>query len=70
MEPSGRNSWQSAASGADPKPAQNVRALLPLLHVPTLVLARKDVVAPKGGVGVRSPEEAEYVAGGSRAQSS
>ena len=41
----------------------DVRALLPLLHVPTLVLARKDVLAPKGGVDVRSVEEAEYVAG-------
>jgi len=41
----------------------DVRALLPLLHVPTLVLVRKDVVAPKGGVDVRSVEEAEYVAG-------
>jgi class 3 adenylate cyclase len=40
----------------------DVRALLPLLHVPTLVLQREDVVAPKGGVDVRSLEEAEYVA--------
>jgi len=40
----------------------DVRALLPLLHVPTLVLQRKDVVAPKGGVDVRSLEEGEYVA--------
>ncbi len=40
----------------------DVRALLPLLHVPTLVLQRKDVVAPKGGVDVRALEEGEYVA--------
>ncbi len=40
----------------------DVRALLPLLHVATLVLVRKDVVAPKAGVDVRSLEEAEYVA--------
>jgi class 3 adenylate cyclase len=41
----------------------DVRALLPLLHVPTLVLQRKDVLGPKGGVDVRSLEEGEYVAG-------
>jgi class 3 adenylate cyclase len=41
----------------------DVRDLLPLLHVPTLVLERKDVVAPKGGVDVRSLEEGEYIAG-------
>jgi len=40
----------------------DVRALLPLLHVPTLVLERKDVLAPKAGVDVRSLEEGEYVA--------
>jgi class 3 adenylate cyclase/pimeloyl-ACP methyl ester carboxylesterase len=40
----------------------DVRDVLPLLHVPTLVVTRKDVVAPKGGVDVRSAEESEYVA--------
>jgi pimeloyl-ACP methyl ester carboxylesterase/class 3 adenylate cyclase len=40
----------------------DVRALLALVHVPTLVLVRRDVVAPKGGIDVRSVEEAEYVA--------
>jgi pimeloyl-ACP methyl ester carboxylesterase len=40
----------------------DVRALLPLLHVPTLVLQRQDVRAPKGGVDVDSLAEARYVA--------
>lgn len=40
----------------------DVRALLPLLHVPTLVLERKDTVLPKGPVDVQGLEEAEYVA--------
>jgi pimeloyl-ACP methyl ester carboxylesterase len=40
----------------------DVRAVLPLLHVPALVLERKDVFAPKAGVDVRSLEEGEYVA--------
>lgn len=40
----------------------DVRALLPILHVPTLVLERKDVVAPKGGVDVSALEEGQYVA--------
>ena len=40
----------------------DVRELLPLLRVPTLVLQRKDVVAPKGSVDVQSLEEAEWVA--------
>lgn len=40
----------------------DVRDLLPILHVPTLVLAREDVVAPKGGVDVRAVEEVKYVA--------
>jgi pimeloyl-ACP methyl ester carboxylesterase len=40
----------------------DVRAILPLLHVPTLVLQREDVVAPKGGIDVRSVEESTYVA--------
>jgi pimeloyl-ACP methyl ester carboxylesterase len=31
----------------------DVRSILPLLHVPTLVLQRKDVFGPKGGVDVR-----------------
>ena len=34
----------------------DVRALLPVLHVPTLILERKDVLAPKAGVDVRSLE--------------
>jgi pimeloyl-ACP methyl ester carboxylesterase len=41
----------------------DVRALLPLLHVPTLVLQRKDTVTPKGGADVPGLEEAKYVAG-------
>jgi class 3 adenylate cyclase/pimeloyl-ACP methyl ester carboxylesterase len=40
----------------------DVRSVLPLLHVPTLVLQRKDVVAPKGGVDVQSLPESRYVA--------
>jgi pimeloyl-ACP methyl ester carboxylesterase len=40
----------------------DVRALLPLLHTPTLVLVREDVRAPKGAVDVPSLEEAEWVA--------
>jgi class 3 adenylate cyclase/pimeloyl-ACP methyl ester carboxylesterase len=41
----------------------DVRALLPLIHVPTLVVQRKDTVTPQGGVDVRGLEVAEYVAG-------
>jgi class 3 adenylate cyclase/alpha-beta hydrolase superfamily lysophospholipase len=41
----------------------DVRALLPLLHVPTLVLEREDTIVPKGPVDVQGLEEAEYVAG-------
>ena len=40
----------------------DVRALLPLLHVPTLVLERRDTLVPKGPVDVPGLEEAEYVA--------
>jgi class 3 adenylate cyclase/alpha-beta hydrolase superfamily lysophospholipase len=40
----------------------DVRAVLPLVRVPTLVLQRRDVMAPKGGVDVDSLAEAEYVA--------
>jgi class 3 adenylate cyclase/alpha-beta hydrolase superfamily lysophospholipase len=40
----------------------DVRALLPLLHVPTLVLERRDTIIPKGAVDVPGLEEAEYVA--------
>ena len=40
----------------------DVRDVLPLLHVPALVLVREDVRAPKGGIDVNAREEAEYVA--------
>jgi pimeloyl-ACP methyl ester carboxylesterase len=40
----------------------DVRALLPLLHVPTLVLVREHTRAPKGAIDVDSLEEAEWVA--------
>ncbi len=40
----------------------DVRSVLPLLHVPTLVLQREDVRAPKGGVDVDSLAESSYVA--------
>jgi len=40
----------------------DVRGLLPLVHVPTLVLERRDTVIPKGAVDVPGIEEAEYVA--------
>ena len=40
----------------------DVRDLLPVVHVPTLVLDRADAVVPKGGVDVRSSEESRYVA--------
>jgi class 3 adenylate cyclase/alpha-beta hydrolase superfamily lysophospholipase len=41
----------------------DVRPLLPLLHVPTLVVERKDAIVPKGPVDVPGLEEAEWVAG-------
>ncbi len=41
----------------------DVRALLPLLHVPALVLQRKDAAAPKGGANMSGLDEAEHVAG-------
>jgi class 3 adenylate cyclase/alpha-beta hydrolase superfamily lysophospholipase len=40
----------------------DVRALLPLLRVPTVVLVRKDTIVPKGPVDVPGIEEARYVA--------
>jgi len=40
----------------------DVRALLPLLHVPTLVLKREDAIAPKGPVDVQGLEEAQWIA--------
>ena len=40
----------------------DVRALLPHVRVPTLVLSRKDAIVPKGPVDVRGHEEAEWVA--------
>jgi class 3 adenylate cyclase/pimeloyl-ACP methyl ester carboxylesterase len=40
----------------------DVRDLLPLVSVPTLVLQREDVVWPKGGKDVRALEESRYVA--------
>jgi class 3 adenylate cyclase/pimeloyl-ACP methyl ester carboxylesterase len=47
---------------ADMNALMDVRSVLPLLHVPTLVLQREDVVAPKGSVDVHSLEESRYVA--------
>jgi class 3 adenylate cyclase len=40
----------------------DVRALLPAVRVPTLVVERRDVVTPKGGVDVQGLPESEYVA--------
>jgi class 3 adenylate cyclase len=40
----------------------DVREVLPLLHIPTLVLEREDIIAPKGPVDVPGIEEARYVA--------
>ena len=40
----------------------DVRALLPLLNVPTLVLEREDTIVPKGPVDVHGLEEAEWIA--------
>ena len=40
----------------------DVRAVLPSVHVPTLVLVRADAKLPKGGVDVDGVEEAQWVA--------
>jgi class 3 adenylate cyclase len=40
----------------------DVRAILPHVHVPTLVLAREDTLMPKGGVDVSVEEEARWIA--------
>ena len=40
----------------------DVRALLPLIHVPTLILGREDVVGPKGAVDVKAIDETRYIA--------
>jgi class 3 adenylate cyclase/alpha-beta hydrolase superfamily lysophospholipase len=53
---------QASRSFAAMNALTDVRALLPLLHVPTLVLQRQDVRAPKGGIDVDSLAEARYVA--------
>jgi class 3 adenylate cyclase/alpha-beta hydrolase superfamily lysophospholipase len=42
--------------------SMDVRALLPLLHVPTLVLEREDVVVPKGAVDVQAIDETRHIA--------
>jgi pimeloyl-ACP methyl ester carboxylesterase/class 3 adenylate cyclase len=59
-----RGSGSPAASRAftHMNAAMDVRAVLPHVHVPTLVLVRDDATAPKGGVDVRSLEEAQWVA--------
>jgi pimeloyl-ACP methyl ester carboxylesterase/class 3 adenylate cyclase len=41
--------------------AMDVRAILPSVHVPTLVVARDAATNPKGGVDVDAVEEAEWV---------
>ena len=41
----------------------DVRIVLPLVRVPTLVLAREDAFLPKGAVDVPPQEEARWVAG-------
>jgi pimeloyl-ACP methyl ester carboxylesterase/class 3 adenylate cyclase len=41
--------------------AVDVRAILPHVHVPTLVLAREDALTPKGGVDVSAEEEARWI---------
>jgi class 3 adenylate cyclase len=41
----------------------DVRIVLPLIRVPTLVLAREDAYLPKGAVDVPPQEEARWVAG-------
>ena len=41
----------------------DVRIVLPLVRVPTLVLARQDAVLPKGPIDVPPQEEARWVAG-------
>ena len=41
----------------------DVRAILPLLRVPTLALVREETIVPKGPVDVPGIEEARYVAG-------
>lgn len=40
----------------------DVRAVLPTVHVPTLVLARADAKLPKGGIDVDGVEEAQWIA--------
>ena len=59
-----RASATPTASGrfAQMSALMDVRELLPLLHVPTLVMEREDTLTPKGGIDVRGLEETEYVA--------
>jgi pimeloyl-ACP methyl ester carboxylesterase/class 3 adenylate cyclase len=40
----------------------DVRAVLPLVHVPTLVLVREHAIAPKGGVDIDSAAETRWIA--------
>jgi len=47
---------------AEMNAAVDVRAVLPHVHVPTLVVVRKDVVLPKGGVDVDGVAEGRWVA--------
>ena len=42
--------------------SMDVRALLPLIHVPTLVLEREDTIVPKGAVDVQAIDETRYIA--------
>lgn len=42
--------------------AMDVRAILPNVHVPTLVLAREDSTVPKGGIDCAAVEESRWVA--------
>jgi pimeloyl-ACP methyl ester carboxylesterase/class 3 adenylate cyclase len=40
----------------------DVRAILPHVHVPTLVLVRENAMSPKGGIDVLALEEAQWIA--------
>jgi class 3 adenylate cyclase len=60
MRAAGTPSAQTRFSEANA--AMDVREILPLVRVPTLVLVRRDTVAPKGSVDVPSLPESTYVA--------
>lgn len=58
----GAGSPAASRSLSEMNAAMDVRAILPTVHVPTLVLVREDACLPKGGIDAPGVPEARWVA--------